>query len=293
VAVTSERRPVVYVHIGAPKSGTTFVQQVMWSNRDELARQGVLLPGAHAQDHFRANQDLRDAPQAVDDPSGAYRGEWDLLVRQALHADRAAVISHERLAAATEEQAARGLATLAEAEVHIVLSLRDFESLLPAEWQETVKHRNRLTWEQWLTRVMNRDERRGPGQARWFWRVQDAPEVLRRWTQGVPPERVHIVTMPRPGAPADLLWQRFASVIGVDPQPFDLSAARSNTSLGLAEAEMLRRLNVALGRDGVGSFFYAVNVKERLAHDYLAGRSATARPAMSAEVRTWARERCE
>ena len=64
--MTSNRRPVVFLHVGAPKSGTTFVQQVMWSNRDELARQGVLLPGAHAQDHFRANQDLREAPQAAD-----------------------------------------------------------------------------------------------------------------------------------------------------------------------------------------------------------------------------------
>ena len=129
--------------------------------------------------------------------------------------------------------------------------------------------------------------------ARWFWRVHDTPEVLRRWTQGIPPDRVHVVTTPRPGAPADLLWQRFASVLGVDPEPFDLSAARSNTSLGLAETEMLRRLNVALGKDGVGTFFYAVNVKERLAHDYLAGRKAAVRPRLSEELRTWAGERCE
>lgn len=288
-----QKRPVVFLHVGEPKSGTTFVQQVMWSNRDELARQGVLLPGAHAQDHFRANQDLREAAQAADDPTGSHVGEWELLVKQALHADRAAVISHELLAAATEEQAARGLASLAEAELHVVMSLRDFESLLPAEWQETVKHRNRLTWEQWVGRVMNRDARTGPGQARWFWRVHDTPEVLRRWTQGVPPERVHVVTMPRPGAPSDLLWRRFASVLGIDPEPFDLAAARSNTSLGLAETEMLRRLNVALGKDGVGTFFYAVNIKERLAHDYLASRSAAARPRMTDEVRSWARDRCE
>jgi hypothetical protein len=289
---STSKRPVVYLHVGEPKSGTTFVQQVMWSNRDELARQGVLLPGAHAQDHFRANQDLREVPQAADDPTGSHVGEWNLLVKQALHADRAAVISHELLAAATEEQAARGLASLADAEVHVVVSLRDFESLLPAEWQETVKHRNQQTWETWLARVMKHDVGGKPGQARWFWRVHDTPEVLRRWTQGVPAEHVHVVTMPRPGAPPDLLWKRFASVLGVDPAPFDLSAARANTSLGLAEVEMLRRLNVALGRDGVGTFFYAVNVKERLAHDYLAKRPASLKPLMSEEARAWAHARC-
>lgn len=291
--MTTSNRPVVYLHVGEPKSGTTFVQQVMWSNRDELARQGVLLPGSHAQDHFRANQDLREVPQATDDPTGSHVGEWNLLVKQALHADRAAVISHELLAAATAEQAARGLASLADAEVHVVVSLRDFESLLPAEWQETVKHRNQQPWETWITRVMSRGVGGKPGQARWFWRVHDTPEVLRRWTQGVPPERVHVVTMPRPGSPPDLLWTRFASVLDVDPAPFDLSAARANTSLGLAEVEMLRRLNVALGRDGVGTFFYAVNVKERLAHDYLAKRPAALKPRMSEEARAWARARCE
>jgi hypothetical protein len=294
--VEAAQRPVVYLHIGEPKSGTTFVQQVMWSNRDELARQGVLLPGAHAQDHFRANQDLREAPQPPDDPTGSYRGEWDLLVKQALQADRAAVISHELLAAATEEQAARGLTSLADAEVHVVVSLRDFESLLPAEWQETVKHRNQLTWEQWLDRVMNRPptaQKGRAGKARWFWRVHDTPDVIRRWTQGVPSERVHIVTMPPPGSPPDLLWTRFASVLGVDPAPFDLSAARANTSLGMAEVEMPRRLNVALGKDGVGTFFYAVNVKERLAHDYLATRSRSLRPVLTDEARAWARARCE
>ena len=290
----TRKKPVVFLHIGEPKSGTTFVQQVMWSNRDELARQGVLLPGAHAQDHFRANQDLREAPQPDDDPTGAYAGEWDLLVKQALQADRAAVISHELLAAAYPQQAARGLATLADAELHVVISLRDFTSLLPAEWQETVKHQNRLTWERWLDRVMNTDPATPkPSRARWFWRVHDTPAVVRRWTQGVPPERVHVVTMPRPGAPADLLWSRFASVLGVDPAPFDLSAARANTSLGMAEVEMLRRLNVALGKDGVGGFFYAVQVKEHLAHDYLAGRPAALKPLMSDEAQAWARRRCE
>jgi hypothetical protein len=41
----------VFLHIGEPKTGTTFLQQVMWGNRAELAARGVALPGHHAQDH--------------------------------------------------------------------------------------------------------------------------------------------------------------------------------------------------------------------------------------------------
>ena len=288
--MTSRGRPVVYLHVGEPKSGTTFLQDVMWGNRTVLARQGVQLPGAEAADQLRAAQDLREVPQAPDDPSGSYDGEWDRLAK---HARRAAVavISHELLAAATEAQAARALGTLAGAEVHVVLTVRDFVSLLPAEWQETVKHRNSGTWQRWVRRVMRTENAERP--APWFWQVHDTLDVLRRWSQGLPPSQVHVVTVPPAGSPADLLWQRFASVIGVDAASVDLSAARPNTSLGLAEAELLRRLNAALGRDGVPDWYYAAHVKERIAHEILAARPAALRPRLNAPQEQWARGRAE
>jgi hypothetical protein len=69
--------PRVLVHIGEPKTGTTFLQQVMWSNRAELAAQGVVLPGHHPQDHFSASQDLRVIEKRPDDPAGSLTGEGD------------------------------------------------------------------------------------------------------------------------------------------------------------------------------------------------------------------------
>jgi hypothetical protein len=285
-------RPVVYLHVGEPKSGTTFLQEVMWGNRSVLAEQGVLLPGIGPQDHFRANQDLREVPQAPDDPAGSYRGEWELLVRHALTARRAAVISNELLAAATREQAARALETLSAAEVHIVLTVRDFVSVLPAEWQETVKHGNARLWRHWVGRVMRTEDAPRTAPGAWFWRVHDTLDVLRRWTRGIPPEHVHVVTVPPPGSPPELLWERFASVIGVDPGRADLSAARPNTSLGLAEAELLRRLNLEL-RDHIPEWYYAVHVKERIAHDVLAARPATTHPRLGPHRAEWAAARAE
>ncbi len=285
------RRPTVYLHVGEPKSGTTFLQEVMWGNRAVLARQGVLLPGLHAQDHFRANQDLREVPQVSDDPTGSYRGEWNLLAKQALRAERAAVISHELLSAATAEQARRALDSLDGAEVHVIVTVRDFVSLLPAEWQETVKHRNTGTWQRWVRRVRRTENADRPPPGPWFWRVHDTLAVLRRWSQGLPSSHVHVITVPPPGSPPDLLWRRFAAVLGVDPDSADLSAARPNTSIGLAEAELLRRLNAALGRDTVPDWYYAVHVKERLAHEVLAARPVTLRPRLAPRQARWAHER--
>jgi len=143
------------VHIGEPKTGTTFLQRAMWDNRARLAAQGVLLPGYRRQDHNRASRDLREAPRPASDPADPWTGEWDVLVGQALLAPRVAVISDEVLAACNPPQADRAVRSLLEAEAHVILTVRDFATLLPAEWQETVKCRGTAGWEEWLSGVID------------------------------------------------------------------------------------------------------------------------------------------
>ena len=49
----------VYVHVGLPKTGTTFLQTTMWHNRAQLAAQGFLYPGEKRMDHFHASNAVR------------------------------------------------------------------------------------------------------------------------------------------------------------------------------------------------------------------------------------------
>ncbi|MBV9832094.1 MAG: hypothetical protein JOZ82_10930 [Marmoricola sp.] len=79
----------------------------------------------------------------------------------------------------------------------------------------------------------------------WNWRSLDLRLVLERWGPAFPPERVHVLpTSPR--APRREVWDRFAGLVGLDPDSVDLGAAFPNTSMGVAEAETLRRLNAHL-----------------------------------------------
>ncbi len=288
----SPPRPRIFLHIGEPKTGTTFLQQVMWRNRAELAARGVVLPGHHPQDHFRASQDLRGIAKLASDPAGSWTGEWEILASQARQAGQVAVISHELFAAADEEQAGRAVRSLLPAEVHIVLTVRDIATLLPAEWQETVKHRNARGWEDWLGDVIDR-ESPDPGRRWWwFWRVHDTMAILDIWSRHLPPERVHVITTPPRGSDSGLLWQRFASLLGIDPGSADLTRARPNTSLGVPEIEFLRRLNQALP-DEVPDWFYMWNVKEAVAHQALAARPREGRIVLPASRDTWAKGRAE
>ena len=287
--------PRVFLHIGEPKTGTTFLQQVMWSNRAELAAQGVVLPGHHPQDHYRGSQDLRGIQKLASDPAGSWTGEWEILARQAAQAaqaGKAAVISHELFSAADEEQAGRAVTSLRPAEVHIVITVRDMATLLPAEWQETVKHRNTRDWQDWLGDVIDAESAAPDRRRFWFWRVHDTLAIGRIWSQHVPPERIHVITTAPRSAGASLLWQRFASVLGIEPGVADTSRARPNTSLGLAEIEFLRRLNQALPGE-VPDWFYMWNVKEAVAHQALAARPPGARLVLPAERDAWAKEQAE
>ncbi|HET6561110.1 MAG TPA: hypothetical protein VFG72_04490 [Marmoricola sp.] len=259
----------VFVHVGSPKTGTTFLQGVLWSQRRLAAEQGLLLPLDSFFDHYLATLDVRGLAGREDHPERAV-GAWERLATAALEGEGTSLVSHELFAAATDEQAAAALAVFGEAEVHVVLTARDLVRQVPAEWQEHVKHR--------LTKALPEfvdDLRKDTARRRWFWQVQDFADVLGRWGRTLPPGRVHVVTVPPSGSPPEVLWGRFASLLGLEPGAFDLHVPRTNTSLGFEQAELLRRLNVELGSRLPLPGPYTGVVKNVLAQQVLAGRSGT------------------
>ncbi|MGH3157341.1 MAG: hypothetical protein ACRDNF_12290, partial [Streptosporangiaceae bacterium] len=85
------------------------------------------------------------------------------------------------------------------------------------------------------------------------------------------------------------LWERFASLLGVDPGCVDVSRARPNVSLGLAQIEFLRRLNMTLP-DEVPDWFYMWNVKEAVAHRFEAKPAGGDRLTLPADRMPWAEQ---
>ena len=233
----------VFVHIGAPKTGTTFVQSVLWRNREALATDGVLYPYETRHEHFRAMLDARELGWGAK-PRSFSRGAWEAVAKRATAWNgHTVVLGNEILGGATEPQIRRLVDSLAPAEVHVVFTARDLARQLVSDWQEHIKHRHTITLEDFVDELIERgfEARRPFGEM--FWGLHDADHVLGRWSKIVPSDRIHLVTLPRPGATGNPLWERFCSVTGLDPQHYSLDVRRSNPSLGRAEAEVLRRLN--------------------------------------------------
>jgi hypothetical protein len=278
----------ILLHVGTPKTGTSYLQHVLFHNRDVLRRHGISYPADRFDAHFLAALDLMQMPWGGLESDAV--GAWDRLAQSVREWDGTSVVSHEILAAASRSQIGRALESLgsgAGAEVHLVLSVRDLVRQIPAEWQENVKHRASLSYAAFLRRIQQ------PGRtgriSSWFWGVQEIPDILERWGHDLPPEHVHVVTVPPAGEAPDLLWKRFVTAFGLDGLPLELDGGRVNPSLGAPETTLVRRIN-RVANEALDPQYYRPLVRELLAHQTLSRRTSSPRLALPPEVHPWATE---
>ena len=282
---------VVYLHIGAPKTGTTYLQDRLALNAKSLAKHGIHFPSRTplvTPDlfHFRAALDLLE--QDWGGEAGHAEGSWDALVRRIRRRSGTVIVSHEILAPARMHHVRRAMTDLADSEVHVVYSARDLGRALPAAWQESIKQGR--TWS--FRKFLNRCEVGKP----WFVRAFELSAVLSNWGADLPPERIHVVTVPQRSqatAGQDGLWLRFCDAFGIDPAWAPEDSERANRSLGVAETQVIRALNVQLGREARNEAPFDALIREMLAEDTLVGSDASDPVRLPPAAYGWVEERAE
>ena len=280
----------MFLHVGAPKTGTTYLQDRLTRNARSLASHGVHVPTTSplvspALSHFRAALDLLG--QDWGGEPGHARGSWEALAKRVRRRSGTVVVSHEILAPARPEAVARAVADLGggpgglgeHSDVHVVYTVRDLGRQLPAAWQESIKQGRAWSYRRFLTRVHR-------GRA-WFRRAFDLPAVMTTWGAGLPPEQVHVVTVPPLGADRDLLWHRFCAVIGVDPAWAPRESERLNVSLGAAETQVVRKLNRRMDRRTRREAPYDELIRDMLAQQELV-HGASEPVVLPPRLRAWA-----
>jgi len=150
--------------------------------------------------------------------------------------------SHESLAPATVEQAKRLVGLLSGFDVHVILTARDLARQISSGWQQRIQQRQVHSYEEFLAAVVARAPLADD-----FWLNQDLVAAAEHWSSAVGSERVHIVTVPPSGSDRNLLLARFCAVIDIDPAITTAPVPAGNESLGLVQAELLRRVSMALG----------------------------------------------
>jgi hypothetical protein len=234
----------VLLHVGVHKTGTTAIQTALADAREDLATQNVRYPGKLQAQH-RAALALLGRPWGWNNRGGGVmdREHFDRLAKRTTAAPGRVVISSEFFCEASAEQAQEAVTALGEAgarPVHVVVTLRNLEKLLPSSWQQYLKYGLTTSYDAWLTDVLA-----APGSSKMtptFWKRHDHGDVITRWVQAVGPENLTVMVLE--DVPREYMFETFAQFLDV---PSEILTSRmeltSNRSMTAAEAEVLVRLN--------------------------------------------------
>ncbi len=259
------------LHIGAMKSGTSFIQNVLSSHKESIQQdQGLLFPGRRWRNQVAAVYDLIETGGRKQEPMAA-DGPWRRIADEVNAWAGDAVISMEFLGPRGVEKIRQVRESFPDTDLQVVLTGRDLARSVPAMWQESVQNNAVVSWPDFLVAV--REERRdvaGPG--RWFWNHQSLAEMAKRWSDQVGHDHFTFITVPPSGADPALLWHRFAEVAGLAGATYSLDV-RANPAIGVASAMVLRDLNLALADDDLTRAKYHDLVKHGIAKRGLAHRA--------------------
>ncbi len=297
----------LHLHVGAPKSGSTYVQQALHANAQALAAAGTLVPGRRV-DHFRLCAWTLDQHTRMPHPRRVRSAAHQLLdeTREWLAGpgERAAVISHELFAGATDDQIRRLQEQLTGATLRVHYVARPLSRTVPAEWQQAVKGGSSMTLGDFVAGVVERFDAHPEQQptiigesdlVAKFAALHDVTHVVPRWAGRVGPDNVTVVTMPPAGSGRTELWRRFLTAVGLPTDRFAVpDDARPNVSLGAVEAEVLRRVNALRAPTSGGvSPDGATGVVRRLAHQLVQSSVSPVEIVLPDHARAWAQQQSE
>src|SRR4051794_21641979 len=137
------------------KTGTTYLQQLMYANRGSLREAGILLPGKSWGRQVRGVQDVMRMGRRDPFVRPQSRGAWQDLLDEVFAApELTSVISVEFLSLAGRHGVRRVMESLAGADVRVVLTVRDMVPTLPSHWQTLVHNGAKFSWPRYLEEVL-------------------------------------------------------------------------------------------------------------------------------------------
>jgi hypothetical protein len=242
-------RTRLVLHVGLPKTGTTYLQALLVRHRDALREAGVLYPYLRPQAMFLGAVEVRGSHEKFGLGAADVAGTWQALADRVRAHDGIAVISHEILGGAEPHEIAAALRPYSGLQVDVVVTARDLGRQTTAHWQEEVKLGSAASFADFERDQYLADHPEPPPRPH-FWHAQDYAGALRRWSTFVPAQRVHLVTCPPPGAAPEVLWYRFAQACGIEVEAAavvdPLAEAPANISLTREAIAVLRAVNAAV-----------------------------------------------
>lgn len=225
------------IHIGAPKCGSTALQEAFKANREAMRAAGVQYIGrqAHWVDAAKSAVGARDRVTSKPVPLD----EWMKLLREVASVSGAtALISSEWFASATEERVRSIVSDLDPARLHAVLIIRPLNKTLPSAWQQGLKLGGTEGLTEWLEMVL-----KDPTAARSsrVWSKHRYDVIAKRWADALGPDRLSVIVANE--KEPNYIFSTFGELLGLPPGTLTTPLKRTNPSLSAFEADTLAELN--------------------------------------------------
>jgi hypothetical protein len=225
------------IHIGAPKCGSTALQEAFHANRVALRAEGVHYIGQQVHWINAAKAAVGVADRITREVPN--RSEWQkLLAEVARVSDGTALISSEWFAGAPDERVRAITADLDPSRLQAVLVIRPLTSTLPSAWQQSLKLGQREGFTQWLEAILRHpDEPRGQR----VWGKHRYDQIVQRWGAALGADRLTVIVADE-NDPA-FIFTAFGELLGLSKRALAASTKRTNPSLSAFEADTLAELN--------------------------------------------------
>lgn len=226
----------VLLHIGPHKTGTTAIQGSLAAARPALRKAGIFYPGRQPQQRMPALAAAGRTGPAGHPAPGA--SAFDKLAATVRSKSGRVMLSGEAFTEADDERARAIVEALGGDRVHIVVTLRPLAKVLASAWQQAVRSRSEMTFDEWLDRAFGPDDVPVPGN---FWHRHHHDQLIERWMSLVGPSRIAVVVASDTDRLA--LLRSFETLLDLPSGFLKPEGTAENRGLTAQEIELVRQLN--------------------------------------------------
>jgi len=250
----------VYLHVGFHKTGTTAIQESLFTQSDQIRNFGI----NYATEKRRANH--REA-WALSERYWGWKkrgGEktsitvWNKRVKYLKAQKINSLISSEFFSEINDDQLILMAHDLRDFDVEVIFTIRPLVKVLTSSYQQYLKYGIKASYEEWLEDIFHNSEK--PKYTPTFWKRHRHEAVIARWAKAFGNQNIHLVVVDE--LEPDLLYDAFNKILKLPAGTLkEVKGSGSNRSLNYPEIALLLAINKAFPKDRAWSD-YEIFVRE-------------------------------
>ena len=250
----------VYLHVGFHKTGTTAIQEALFTHSDQLRILGINYATKKGKANHREAWALSERYWGWKKRGGEQTSivEWQKRVKNLKAQKIDSVVSSEFFSEINDDQLNLMANDLKDFEVEIIFTIRPLAKLLGSSYQQYLKYGIKASYEEWLDDIFHNSEK--PKFTPTFWKRHRHEEVMSRWANAFGNQKIHLVVVDE--SEPDLLYDSFNKILKLPAGTLkEVKGLGSNRSLNYPEIALLLAINKAFPKDRAWSD-YEVFIRE-------------------------------